>query len=150
MVLLLSLALLTAGAADLTADAPSVRFAMNRTNLYGGQRGAIQANQTDIPWVLQLGKADSLKACGNLCSGFKNATVPIERCYSFTYIAEEQNWGEVGGCYGRTDPAWSPFPDSDGIDCGFVEWPCDDDMGCSLNGKCGTDGSCACSHGWTG
>jgi hypothetical protein len=130
-------------------DAPSVRLSFNTSNLYGGQRNQIGQNETEIEWVLIFGHTDTLGDCQKLCVEYKNATDPAEKCHSFTYFATDQRWGQAGGCYGRTDPAWSLIPGMNGIANGFVEWPCEDEMDCSLNGKCAA-GTCTCNRGWKG
>ena len=74
-----------------------------------------------------------------------------------------KNGSEVGNCYGHVDPAWLPLPASDGsVDSGLVQWPCENDADCSLNGECVAvakgveDGAkqgppaCRCSTGWHG
>lgn len=52
-------------------------------------------------------------------------------------------------CYGISSPRWSPTPDSDLITSTKIEWPCRDEMDCSLNGAC-VAGECACNPAWSG
>jgi hypothetical protein len=130
------------------ADAVPVSLHYNTSNTGLGSR--------DNRWVKLLGRAPSLEACSQLC--LAHASSAGERCRSFSrYTAQyAKNSSEVGNCYGHVDPAWLPLPVGDGsIDSGLVQWPCEDDAGCSLNGKCvegNTAGStaCHCSTGWHG
>eukprot|EP00911_Craspedida_sp_UC1_P001996 UC1_evm3s1538 len=73
----------------------------------------------------------------------------------------------------NSSPSWVPLEaiGADAADSGTVDWPCTDDLGCSLNGKCiivdrlqprqaqaqaqhalrlENSGHCLCNSGWTG
>jgi len=115
---------------------------------------------SDNRWVKLLGRTTSLEGCGKLCVAYTGA-----RCRSFSrYTAQyAKNSSEVGNCYGHVDPAWLPLPSDDGsVDSGLVQWPCENDADCSLNGKCttttttdddntdNTGATCRCSTGWHG
>lgn len=133
----------------LACAAPPVSLHYNTSNTGLGSR--------DTRWVKLLGRTASLEDCGELCI----AHAP-ERCKSFSrYTARYvKNGSEVGNCYGHVDPAWLPLHSSDGsVDSGLVQWPCENDADCSLNGDCvavAKDGAkqgsttCRCSTGWHG
>jgi hypothetical protein len=108
--------------------------------------------------VKLLGRTAPIEGCSELCV----AHAP-ERCKSFSrYTARYvKNVSEVGNCYGHVGPAWLPLHSSggSGVDSGLVQWPCENDADCSLNGECVAvvqDGAkqgstaCRCSTGWHG
>jgi len=72
------------------------------------------------------------------------------KCRSFTRFTAHYAKNASGQCYGHTDLAWVPNPIGPGqADSGIVEWPCEIDDDCSLNGKC-AHGTCHCNTGWQG
>ena len=129
-----------------TSPAPPVSLFYHTSNTGLGNR------HDGSRWVKLLGKTGSLEACGVLC--VELALGDDLRCRSFSrYTAQHQNASEAGDCYGHVDPAWLPLNSSDGsVDSGLVNWPCETDMDCSLNGQCGAapPGVCRCSTGWQG
>ena len=70
---------------------------------------------------------------------------------SFIYFnSTTNNTANKLGCYARfKDPLWLPCL-ADGVVSGEVYWPCRDDVDCSLNGKCLSNGTCSCRPAWKG
>lgn len=121
------------------ADAvPPVSLHYNTSNTGLGGR--------ETRWVKLLGKTTSLEDCSQLCIAHTSSGAAGERCRSFSrYTAQyAKNSSETGNCYGHVDPAWLPLRVS-GIDSGLVQWPCENDADCSLNGKCTTGGNTVAS-----
>ena len=94
-----------------------------------------------------LGVLPTFAACEEACVAVKNT-----RCWSFTWhggVPVASPFHKQ--CFGIIAPRWSPTPDQDGIISGYIDWPCRDDLDCSLNGKCVQSKSeCACRPAWTG
>lgn len=57
--------------------------------------------------------------------------------------------GSSGECYAVRSPGFNPSYDPAAIS-GVVDWPCRADEDCSLNGRCGSNGSCQCRPAWKG
>lgn len=138
--------------------APGITLSPHTTNRV--HRGA------DTDATLQsLGHTTSVEACGALCVAWVPsstasyaAAMPAapsqqQRCHSFTRFADAyaDNSTLAGHCFGRLDPSWVPMQavGSSAADSGTVNWPCADDLDCSLNGKC-MHGACTCGKGWRG
>ncbi len=133
------------------ATTPPISYSPDTSNLNSISSGRVITSGVDNEWVKVLGHAATLQDCAGLCAAYTP-----QRCRSFTRIkANTSHWNAslVGQCYGHVDATWLPLPQGTppAADSGQVEWPCTDDMDCSLNGKCTVgSGVCECSTGWTG
>ena len=141
-------------AAALASAAPSpplVSLTRNASNVNSQQEYRVVSSGVDSPWLVVLGAAPSLEACGALCVAWVGNSSTNARCTGFTRFAAPPRNASAANCFGNTDGAWMPLAaPGGGVDAGEVAWPCASALDCSLNGACGADGACACRAGWTG
>ena len=133
--------------------APPVTFAYNASNINSLQAQQVTQTGVDSEWVKHLGPTDSIEACAERCLAWRPTEAAAAKCRSFTRFTAHyaKNTSLAGQCYGHTDLAWVPNPIGPGqADSGVVEWPCEIDDDCSLNGKCGASNTCQCNTGWRG
>jgi len=90
-----------------------------------------------------LGKVDTEHDCLNKCK------INKPRCWSYTWHDSSLVSLFAGQCFGLTSPRWSPTPDNSKIVSAKLDWPCRDEMDCSLNGAC-VSGTCHCRPQWSG
>ena len=88
-------------------------------------------------WVTFLGKYNTVKECVTACADKGSIN---NRCQSYTYMTPNYySQGYQKNCYGlfgqQYGSVWSIVPDNGSIS-GQVVYPCQDEMDCSLNGKC--------------
>ena len=110
------------------------------------------------PFVRPLGAAAGADACAAACAGWRNASTPVERCFSFTVYNSSAAAGLAGRCFGHVTLNWFPHPPSGGGGAfsGRLKLPCRSPLDCSLNGVCsskggdGAAGGCVCAAGWKG
>lgn len=119
---------------------PPVKMYFNQNNVFGW----VQAGQSTGS-VKYLGKSASAMDCMMACMTYKGG-----RCMSYTYHTHSFGGSYSTMCYGRVDdPMWAPMH-QDNVESGRIEWPCESDMDCSLNGRCMPDGRCDCTLAWRG
>lgn len=149
-----SLSLLHAiAAAAALAAPPPIEYTLNASNANSLQERRVMTSGIDSPFLKVLGNASDLPACAALCVAYIGAA----RCTGFTRALVSLN-ATAGNCYGNVDGAWLPLPSPGNdnprgphlFDCGRIQWPCQTDSDCSLNGICGAEGNCTCVTGWTG
>ena len=130
-------------------DQPAVTLAPNRSNINSLRSRAVETG-AESPWVKSLGHTTDAAECASRCVAMAPATQQ-ERCRSFTRLSDSysKNASRAGLCLAHLDHVWLPLHAEGDADSGLIEWPCKDDMDCSLNGKCG-GGKCSCNHGWKG
>ena len=116
----------------------SVSFFLNVSLVFGVAR--VGRNTSTIRF---LGSPPSAAACADVC-----AAEPT-RCWMFSFYPPSSPSKLAGGCYGLTDPSWSPVPE-DATVSGSIDYPCRNDADCSFNGACATNGTCDCTHAWRG
>jgi hypothetical protein len=121
------------------AGVEGVNFIGNASLVFGVARP-----QRNTSTILYLGSPPDADGCAAAC-----AALSPQRCWMFSYYAASVASKLAGGCYGLTDPAFSPVPE-DGVVSGSLPLPCRDDADCSFNGVCGADALCACTHSWRG
>lgn len=110
-------------------------------------------------YLIQMGETACAESCGRACASWRNASAPLKRCRTFTWIRDDYKpqgvhdppalpLNQSRQCYGHADPVWLPLRDLR-MNSGEVNHPCTSDLDCSLNGKC-ADGACHCITAWTG
>ena len=96
--------------------------------------------------AIGLGTAPSAQACEQLTVAAADGSFS-----SFTYFSAASAAGEewAGLCYGRTDRAFTPFPEA-GTVSGRRVTACSTSADCEENGSCRPAGRCDCDSGWKG
>eukprot|EP00947_MAST-08B_sp_MAST-8B-sp1_P002402 g2402.t1 len=135
--------------APTTSTTTTMHFYRNASNINSLQSRAVTTSGQDGDFLVSLGRASSLEACGQLCAAWRPsparaaawAALVAEggalRCRSFTrYTASfSPNTSLASSCFGHLDPVWLPLSVV-GVDSGWIEAPCETDLDCSLNGRC--------------
>eukprot|EP01084_Bolivina_argentea_P016157 30261_1 len=103
-----------------------------------------QSNQ----YISYLGDFNNSNDCKSKCISKSTSN---NQCESFIYFSKTStNIPNQYACYARfNDPLWLPCNDT-GVISGEMYWPCRDDIDCSLNGKCLSNGTCSCRVAWKG
>jgi hypothetical protein len=115
---------------------PTVELFSETNNVWG---------RVGEPSVKLLGSFDSNDACSRACSTLGR------KCGSFVWHeASFPDPSFARHCYGLTTGYFDWFPTkSSKVVSGRMEWPCERNTDCSLNGRC-IGGKCICRPGWEG
>ena len=109
---------------------------------------AVTSPKKSNEYVTYLGDLNSYNDCQQECISKSNTN---NQCESFIYFSNNSNdTSNKLACYARFgDPLWLPCIDN-GVISGEVYWPCRNNIDCSLNGKCLSNGTCSCRAAWKG
>ena len=131
------------------ASPPTFQVFPNTSICFGARAGPGDRRGESTATLKFLGKASTMDACSAAAAGWRNGTVPEQRCMSTCWWPRARNESEINQCYCRVSPVWMPLPSVE-AESSVVEWPCSGPRDCSYNGVCGDGGKCACDPAWGG